>query len=173
MEASNVNVLYICRSINKLANHYFYIIGDYEYHFGKYPKGRIIPKGTTLPYTLIGKKIMCRECFGTFITTYESGIDKKMFFFGYPFVNCESMVCGISFQAIMSVFTLGSVVIAYLKCNIYVALLVFILMGFLYCLIDRWKQSVFIRWTCPCLRGSSEIKETKFTIKTDAESDQH
>lgn len=151
--------IYICRSIspNKITNHYFYIINDKEYHLGKYPSGRILPINTTLPRTIIGEKVLCKKCFDDFIIKFDEGYDKKLFHYGYPIINCESIICGISLQIIMAIIAVVVVGLTFFKTySLILTILSFIIMLFIYLFLDRMKQSYYIKTSCKEIRDKEE-----------------
>lgn len=82
-----------------LVDHYFLIIGDWEYHMGYYPKGSVIPRGTTKGSHCTEIKQLCNDCFLKLEMIYNLKEDKRMFGL-YPLINCETMCMGISIQAL-------------------------------------------------------------------------
>lgn len=101
MEYSTKIEVYV-KSIKKtygLFDHYYIVIGDYEYHLGYYKKGSILPIGSTKNSKLLEIKTICSLCYEKFLHDFSSNEFQRLFIF-YPFVNCESLTTGISTQMI-------------------------------------------------------------------------
>lgn len=87
------------RSSMGLFDHYFIIVDEYEYHLGGY-RGKVkMPKGTTVNSNLCNLRSVCRHCHAKIMYNIESGEYDKLFKF-FPFINCETLACGISTQAL-------------------------------------------------------------------------
>lgn len=91
-----------CQALKRtwgLIDHYFLVIGEYEYHMGRYSKGSILPVGTTKGAHVVSVKTMCRACYTKIVENYNLREDKRLFDY-YPLVNCETLSTGLSVQAI-------------------------------------------------------------------------
>lgn len=158
--------IYICKSVsdNFIISHYFYIINNSEYHLGKYPKGRILPKGTTKPYTVIGEKTLCNECYNEFLSKFDAGADKKMFYIGYPLINCESLICGISLQILMLTITIGFASVSFLKYGLKISVIVFIIFLVIYLIIERFRQMYYITVSCKHIKDNTTGESSVYNV---------
>lgn len=91
-----------CRALKStwgLIDHYFLVIGEYEYHMGRYSKGSVLPVDTTKGAHVVSVKTMCRACYTKIVENYSLHEDKRLFDY-YPLVNCETLTTGLSVQAL-------------------------------------------------------------------------
>lgn len=91
-----------CQALQRtwgLIDHYFLVIGEYEYHMGWYSKGCILPVGTTKGAHVVSVKTICRACYTKIVENYNLREDKRLFDY-YPLVNCETLSTGLSVQAL-------------------------------------------------------------------------
>lgn len=91
-----------CQALKRtwgLIDHYFLVIGEYEYHMGWYSKGSILPAGTTKGAHVVSVKTICRACYTKIVENYNLREDKRLFDY-YPLVNCETLSTGLSVQAL-------------------------------------------------------------------------
>lgn len=89
----------VIRSSLGLFDHYFIVVDDHEYHLGGY-RGKVkMPKGSTVNSNLYNLRTVCGRCYTKIMYNIESGEYDKLFKF-FPFVNCETLTCGISTQAL-------------------------------------------------------------------------
>lgn len=91
-----------CQALKRawgLIDHYFLVIGDYEYHMGWYSKGSILPVGTTAGAHVVTVKSVCYTCYLKIIENYNLREDKRLFDY-YPLINCETLSTGLSVQAL-------------------------------------------------------------------------
>lgn len=106
-ECSEIEIEIWAQALKKtfgLIDHYYYVMTakdgtKLEYHPGKYPKGQILPNGTTRGGHLVATKLVCQECYNWIVSTFQNEDDARIFQF-YPFINCESLTMGLSLQSL-------------------------------------------------------------------------
>lgn len=134
------------RSSLGLFDHYFMIAGDYEYHLGGY-RGKVkMPKGTTVNSNLCDVRSLCRYCYAKIMYNIESGEYDKLFRF-FPFINCETLTCGISTQALF-VLTLPFVFVLSYYGKLLLAVILFLITLVVLLWSSKYKLSRTLRSRC-------------------------
>lgn len=82
-----------------LFDHYYLVIGDKEYHPGRYKPGKVLPVNTTKGYHIVSTVSVCDECYNKIVVDLHLEEDIRMFSY-FPFMNCETMCFGISIQSL-------------------------------------------------------------------------
>lgn len=84
-----------------LWDHYFLVIDDKEIHLGLYEKGKILPKDTTKGSHIAAYYEICKACYDKIILDLNLQDDERLFKSYFPFLNCETLCTGFSFQSLM------------------------------------------------------------------------
>lgn len=142
-----------CVSLKKtlgLADHYFIIIDDFEYHLGFYSKGLVLPKGSTKGSHIICIKRVCSDCYEKFNHDFETKEFQRLFCF-YPLINCESLATGISVQIIcMLHLSVALVLVLYKKYLLSIILILILLCISL--LFSKYNYSRTVKKKCKHLK---------------------
>lgn len=84
-----------------LVDHYFLLVDDeFEYHPGMYGRGNVLPGGTTEGAHVVERRDICRMCYEKLMIDFSLLEDRRLMSTYYPFLNCETLVTGISVQSL-------------------------------------------------------------------------
>lgn len=92
-----------CQALKRtlgLIDHYYLVIGAYEYHVGgAHSGGSVQPVGTTKGAHTVAVKTVCSACYTRTVENYRRGEDRRLFNY-YPLINCETLATGLSLQTV-------------------------------------------------------------------------
>lgn len=133
-----------------LIDHYFLTIDDFEYHLGFYKKGLVLPKGTTKGSHIICIKRICYDCLKKFNHDFENKEFQRLFYF-YPFINCESLVTGISVQ-IICLLHLSVAIVLFLNKKYLLTVIVILILLCISLLFSKYNFSRTMKSKCKHLQ---------------------
>lgn len=133
-------------------DHYFIVYDGMEYHLGTYKRGNVLPAGTTENSNLVYRDYLCTDCSDRLGRELDASKyrDRTVFKF-FPFVNCETLVCGFSVQ---STFTLAVPCVLTL---IYFGKIVYAILLFMTAL-------VLMLWSSKYALGSAKIRKCEHLV---------
>jgi hypothetical protein len=140
-----------CRAMMRclgLLDHYFIVVDGMEYHYGgRYNDGVVLPAGTTVGSHLVTTKTICRLCYDKFMLDCHLARDTRQFHGLYPFINCETIVMGISIQS-MFIFVIPFIFILFSNKLYTLALILFIITFCLLLAVSKYRYSKTDRSMC-------------------------